>query len=216
MIELLNRIWQSVKSLYTLTTQTAAQASADSVLLAHLEIKLDHILTDLASIHSTLLTTNATLDRMTESLDSLRSLVLKILAEVTPLPTARLLFTFTSEEGEITTGEEYMKITVTQKFAAAITPVDKFGNAALVDGKPTWEAADPAIISIVPANDGLSATILALGPVGTSQVSVTADADLGTGVVTITDAFQVDVVAGMAVGLGVTIGEAVEQDAPTL
>lgn len=210
MFELLNRIWQTVTALLKANIDyLGAMQDMDT----RIHSRLLTIDSRLDSIQSTLSITDATLDGMVDTLDDLRVLITQILAAVSPLPAASLPFVF-DLEGEISTGD-YMKITITQKFAAAIAPVDKLSNPALVDGKPVWQAADPTIVSLVPSFDGLSVEVKALGKVGTSQVSCTADADLGTGVKTLTAAFTVDVVAGMAVGLGVVIGEAVEQDVVT-
>jgi hypothetical protein len=237
MIELINRIWRTLSDLLKtmkdyVSDTTASHANIHSrldaiftrlgkqdLVLAAISARLDTIQTLANSTDTTLLGIDTVIDGMVDILHEIRDGVTLILAEVTPLPTARILFTFTLEgesesETQTSTGD-YMKITVTQKFAAAIQPVDKFGNNALVDGKPVWEAADPTIISLVPSVDGLSVNVIAVGKVGTSQVSCTVDADLGTGVKSITDAFQVDVVAGQAIGLGIVVGEAVEQDVVT-
>ena len=102
-------------------------------------------------------------------------------------------------------------ITSTQNCSLSIQPVDAHGNPALVDGTPIWSVSDPSVLSIAAAADGLSAEIAALGPVGTSQVSVQADADLGSGVVTIAGTLDVQVAAGQAVGLSISAGTPVEQ-----
>jgi len=213
MIDLLNRIWRTLSSTYQAIVANTTTILNHDKTLARIESKLDTLTLRCTSLESTLLNIDATLDGMVDTLHDIRDGVTKILAAVTPLPVAKILFTF-DLEGQISTGD-YMKITVTQKFAAAIAPVDKFNNPATIDGKPVWEAADPTIVSLVPSVDGLSVDVVAVGKVGTSQVSVTVDADLGAGVATIVETFQVDVIAGQAVSLGIVIGEAVEQDVPT-
>jgi hypothetical protein len=66
------------------------------------------------------------------------------------------------------------------------------------------------LLDVVPSEDGLSATLSAKGPVGTTQVSFTCDADLGEGVKTLTVVDEVTVVAGEAVLLGFKFGAASE------
>lgn len=108
-------------------------------------------------------------------------------------------------------GETMLLLTSTQKCSLSIQPVDAHGNPALVDGTPTWSVADPNILTITPAADGLSAEIVAAGPIGATQVSVQADADLGGGVKTIAGTLDVQVAAGEAVGLSISAGTPVEQ-----
>jgi hypothetical protein len=56
---------------------------------------------------------------------------------------------------------------------------------APVQGVPAWATSDATVLTVAPAADGMSfvATTVA---VGTARLTVTADADLGTGVSTIT------------------------------
>lgn len=93
-----------------------------------------------------------------------------------------------------------------QKVKLSILPVDAKGNPAAVDGVPVWASSDDGVIAVIPSADGLSATATAVGKVGTAQVSVTADADLGDGVSNIAGVLDVTVVAGQAVSVGVTAG----------
>jgi hypothetical protein len=103
-----------------------------------------------------------------------------------------------------------MVITATQQVVASIQPVDKKGNPARVDGAPVW-AGDDALLTVVPEADGLSATIIAKGPLGHAQVVVTADADLGEGIVPLTGVLEVDIVGGQAVSLSIATAEPTEQ-----
>lgn len=97
-------------------------------------------------------------------------------------------------------------LTDIQKCSLLIQPVDAKGNPAPVDGAPTWSVADPTILSVTPAADGLTAVIVAIGPLGTTQVNVQADADLGSGVTTITGLLDVQVTASIATGLTISAG----------
>jgi hypothetical protein len=105
---------------------------------------------------------------------------------------------------------ESMLLTDTQEVDLAIKPIDKKGQAAQVDGVPVWVSSDPSVIEITPAADGLSCLAKA-GNIGSAQVSVSADADLGEGVVTITGVLDFNVVAGQAVSLSVIAGVPREQ-----
>lgn len=89
-------------------------------------------------------------------------------------------------------------------------PLDANGNPAAIDGKPTFASANPAICTFVtdPSDaTGMTGLITSLGPLAAaSPVSISADADLGTGVATITVGGTVSIVAGQAVGFAVTVG----------
>ena len=113
----------------------------------------------------------------------------------------------------ITLGENGMPLllTDTQKVTLSIQPVDAKGFAAKVDGVPVWSVSDPTIGTIaVVGVTGLSATFTALLP-GVCQVNVTADADLGPGVTSISGTLDVQVEPGQAVSLSITAGAPVAQ-----
>ena len=84
---------------------------------------------------------------------------------------------------------------------------DKRGNPARVDGMPVWSSSDESVVTVTPGDDGMSATILSLGATGTAQVSVSADADLGEGVRTMTGSALIDVIAGEAFAFALMLGE---------
>jgi hypothetical protein len=102
-------------------------------------------------------------------------------------------------------------ITDSQKTNLAINPVDKKGNPAKVDGAPAWAVSDETLATLQPAADGLSAGLFANGPLGTFQVTVSADADLGEGIATISGVLDVEVIAGAAASLAISAGPAEEQ-----
>lgn len=97
-------------------------------------------------------------------------------------------------------------LTVSQKVSASITPVDAKGNPAPIDGVPAWSSSNPDIASVVPAEDGLSAVIVATGVVGDTQVSVSADADLGEGVTQIVAIGDLSIRPDQAVALSLNFG----------
>lgn len=94
--------------------------------------------------------------------------------------------------------------------AGPVQVLDAKGNPAALDGAPSWSSSDPTIVSVTPSADGLEADIVAVGPLtpaGSSvQVVVSADADLGAGVTTITGSLDVTVVASQAVSITIPTG----------
>jgi hypothetical protein len=98
----------------------------------------------------------------------------------------------------------------TQEVDLAIQPKDKKGNPAQIDGVPVWSSSNVDVVALTPAADGLSCVAKA-GLIGTAQVSVTADADLGAGVKPITGLLDVNVAAGEAYSMGVITGTPREQ-----
>lgn len=81
---------------------------------------------------------------------------------------------------------------------ATVSYQDAKGNAASVEGAPVWASANESVATVLPAADGLSAVISPVG-LGSTDITVTADADLGAGVVNIISTGTVEVVAGQAV-----------------
>lgn len=133
-----------------------------------------------------------------------------ILTVLTPSPAVG--FRFTVElEGHTLQGATKITMTNSQQATAKITPVDKQGNPAKVDGVPSWATSDATIVSVVATPDGMSAVIAAVGPLGKAKVSVTADADLGAGVKPIFGSLDIEITQGLAVGFKIELGEATEQ-----
>jgi hypothetical protein len=100
-----------------------------------------------------------------------------------------------------------MTLTLTdiQMVSLAIAPVSAAGNPAEVQSV-VWASSDESILTVVASEDGLSAVATTVGPLGTAQVTVTADADLGEGVVPLTGILDVVVVGSQAATLGVVAG----------
>lgn len=101
-------------------------------------------------------------------------------------------------------------ITASQQFRVDIEPVDKAGNPSTLAHVPVWSVSDPAILAVEPAADGMSAVVSATGKLGTAQVSVTAGGNPTSEANTITGTVDVQVVAGKAVSLCLTLGTATE------
>lgn len=97
-------------------------------------------------------------------------------------------------------------LTDTQKVVLSIAPKSAAGNPAKVDGVPAWSATGDQL-TLTPAADGMSCVVTTSGTLGTAQVSVTADADLGEGVKPIAGTLDIEVVAGEAVSLGISHAE---------
>jgi hypothetical protein len=105
-------------------------------------------------------------------------------------------------------GENLMAVTMrdTDKVAVAISVVDAKGNLAKLDGIPEWSVSDPAGLALTAAEDGLSCSIAAVGPLGTFQATVTCDADLGEGVKPLIGILDLEIVAGEAVAVNFQVG----------
>ena len=77
---------------------------------------------------------------------------------------------------------------------------DAKGNAATVDGDVVWSSSDTNVADVeVHDNDSTLATITPGDALGQVQITATADADLGDGVVEIICTMDVTVVGGQAV-----------------
>lgn len=103
------------------------------------------------------------------------------------------------------------EMTATQKVLVSVAFTDVKGNPARVDGVPEWATDNSDVLSIVPAADGLSCEVLAVGVVGTGNVQVRADADMGVGVVPVIGILEVSITAGPASVVALTPGTAEEQ-----
>lgn len=75
----------------------------------------------------------------------------------------------------------------TQQFDCTLTITNAAGQPAQVQaGSVTWATSDATVITVTPAADGMSAVAPCVAPGGPARLTVTADADMGAGVVTIT------------------------------
>lgn len=91
-----------------------------------------------------------------------------------------------------------------------IAAVDVKGNPAPLENV-VWSVSDATILTATPAPDGLSCEVLAVGALGTSQVNVLADAQVGDGVTNLTGLFDATIVASQAVTLSITADPPVPQ-----
>lgn len=98
-----------------------------------------------------------------------------------------------------------ISITNEQKVNVTLKPVTATGKPATLDGAPTWTVASgDSTIEI--ATDGMSAELISSDTPGETMFVVEADADLGSGVVTINDSIKLTVSGAMAVNLGLSVG----------
>ena len=98
-----------------------------------------------------------------------------------------------------------LTITNEQKVTIALNPVTAAGRPAKVDGVPQWTVAS-GDSQVVPAADGLSAVLVSSDNPGETDINVSADADLGEGVETISDVIKLHVEGARAAALGLTSG----------
>ena len=118
-------------------------------------------------------------------------------------------------EGGYSVGGEQMALTlsVVQQAKLSISAVDAKGNPAPVENV-VYETSDPQIILVgVDPNDETKAVVAARN-IGTGQVTVTADADIGEGTKELMGLLDVEVVAAEAVALAIEAG--VPEDQPAL
>ena len=97
-------------------------------------------------------------------------------------------------------------LTDIQQVTLGITAVDARGNPAKLDGAPVWASSDTALLTVVPSEDGLSCVCTAVGPLGTAQVTVNADADLGAGVRELQGLLDIEIIASEALNITIVPG----------
>lgn len=93
-----------------------------------------------------------------------------------------------------------------QQVTASVEYVDRRGHPADVDEAPSWSSSDETILTVTPDPDGMSALIVAAGGIGSAQITVTADADLGDGVKPLTAVGDFEVLAGEAFAGNFVVG----------
>jgi hypothetical protein len=99
-----------------------------------------------------------------------------------------------------------INITNEQQVNVTLHPVTATGKPAQVDGAPVW-TVQSGDSTVNPAGDGLSAVFVSSDTPGDTQVLVEADADLGSGVQTISDIVTLHVAGAQAANLGLTADE---------
>lgn len=96
----------------------------------------------------------------------------------------------------------FVQSTNEEKVLIVLNPTTAAGNPAIVDGAPVWTLNDgDATLEV--AADGMSAYLVSGTPL-VNAVNVTADADLGEGVRSISEDITYNVVAAEAAALGIS------------
>lgn len=113
-----------------------------------------------------------------------------------------------NSNGIITKNVSMLILPNDHKCVATIQPVDAKGNPAQIDGLPAWSSSSPAIAAVNALSaDGtgtFSAEIIPGDQLGTCQINVSADADIGSGITNISGVLDVQVAGGQAVGFTIT------------
>jgi hypothetical protein len=91
-----------------------------------------------------------------------------------------------------------LMLPVDKKAVLNIAIQDKAGNPAKVDGVPAWSVSDVAFGELSVSEDGFTAEFVPSGTLGSVQVNVQADADLGEGVKPLTGVLDIQIEAGEA------------------
>lgn len=99
-----------------------------------------------------------------------------------------------------------LQLNTEQKIKLTIAPKTESGKPASLDGIPVWTSSDTSVIVLEPAADGLSAYCITTDAAGVSNVSVSADCDLGAGIETISATEDITVTHVKASNLGLTDG----------
>ena len=97
-----------------------------------------------------------------------------------------------------------LQLTDIQRDSLSLSAADAAGNpTTLPAGSVTWGVSDPTILAVTPSDDGMSADVAALGPLGTAQVTVAVVLDANT---TLTGSLDVAVVASAAATIQIVPG----------
>ena len=109
--------------------------------------------------------------------------------------------TVTYERFQMTAKGDRMAYTLPgdKEVLVQVSYVDADGHPATVDGPVTWLSSDENIAIVIPQTDDKQAIIRPTDDIGNVQISVAADADLGSGVRQLVTLMDVTVVAGEAV-----------------
>ncbi len=100
-----------------------------------------------------------------------------------------------------------INITNEQKVHIKLAPKTAAGGPANIDGKATFEVIE-GDANVTADDDGLGAYLISGSNAGVSKIKVTADADLGEGVVPISEDISLNVIFPMATSLGMEVADA--------
>lgn len=148
-----------------------------------------------------------------------RKEVLSVLHEIRdalrPAKAVRLVFSAQIDGGPVQKGITMLTLQDVQQVTLSIQPVDAKGNPAVLPAPPVWSASDATILTVTAATDGLSALAVAVGALGSAQVTVTAQPDVDPSIAPIVGTLDVTVVSSDAVSLTIQAGVPVVQPTPT-
>lgn len=116
---------------------------------------------------------------------------------------SRVIITFDGSPGECGMGKI---LKIGEGVGANVTFKDSDGNVAPVDGKPTWAFDNDSVAELQVSEDGMSAFLKAKG-VGQGKLQVSADADMGEGIVTIIGEADLIVEPKQAMTVEIQFGE---------
>lgn len=102
-----------------------------------------------------------------------------------------------------------LKINDEQKVNVRLVPVTPKGKPVAVQN-PTWTVSD-GTSTVVPSQDGMSADLISSDTPGITNIVVSADADLGDGVDTISDTIALTVTDPQATSLGLVASPPVDK-----
>jgi hypothetical protein len=189
-------IWNDMVKALALLKSLTHQVDVVSQQCALLETKVKELSQQIdVRNQETLKSLAATEARLSELLDAI---------EVAVIPSEAARFIFMVESDGNFMEIENMQMSVDKVCTLKIAPVDKFGNAAKVDGMPSWSLTDPSLGALAVDADGMGATFTPSGALGALSVQVNADADLGEGVKTIAGELPLELLAGEAAVVNVS------------
>lgn len=128
-----------------------------------------------------------------------------------PAPCPKLVVPLSFGEGFKVVGDNVMTTlnSVQKVTLGPVTAADLKGNPAPIENL-VFSTNEPAILSLVDNGDG-TATVSSVGPVGTAQVRVDADAHIGEGEKALTATLDFEVIAAEGATLTVPVGAVEEQ-----
>lgn len=143
------------------------------------------------------------LDSLVHEMRLLNKSLRKIAEEINPSNAAQISFWVDVDGNPQRTVHMVLKVSSpTKRFSIKIG--DKFRNPAQVDGAPKWSLTNESLATVVAADDGMSAMVTPLGPVGSCKIQVHADPDLTSAVADLFGEMDLDLIAGDAVSIDIS------------
>lgn len=137
-------------------------------------------------------------------LASLKRIEIELALLTKPLTEASTISFYKIINGQKIPLEGKMDISIDENGELAIAIHDRAGNAAKVDGLPVWKLASEEFGTLELSEDGMSAKFNNLGKTGEVELEVSADADKGEGVKTISAKLFLVITPGEAVEIAIS------------